>query len=49
MIKRLLRWFAVATVFAFRTAREDAFLREDLAGYAQYAARTRYRLVPSLW
>lgn len=40
---------AVATVFAFRTAREDAFLRENLAGYAEYAARTRYRLVPGLW
>ncbi|MBI4542300.1 MAG: hypothetical protein HY705_04655 [Gemmatimonadetes bacterium] len=49
MIKRLLRWFAVATVFAFRSAREDAFLRENLAGDAEHAARTRYRLVPGPW
>jgi protein-S-isoprenylcysteine O-methyltransferase Ste14 len=28
---------------------EDAFLRSNLAGYADYARRVPYRLVPGLW
>jgi protein-S-isoprenylcysteine O-methyltransferase Ste14 len=28
---------------------EEATLREGLPGYAEYAARVRYRLVPGLW
>ncbi len=32
-----------------RTIIEDRFLREQLDGYAEYAARVRYRLVPGLW
>jgi protein-S-isoprenylcysteine O-methyltransferase Ste14 len=32
-----------------RTAMEDRALREELAGYKQYAARVRYRLIPGLW
>jgi protein-S-isoprenylcysteine O-methyltransferase Ste14 len=31
------------------TAIEDRMLQEELAGYADYAARVRYRLVPGLW
>lgn len=38
-----------SAVFAFRAAREDLFLRANLAGYPEYATRTRYRLVPGLW
>lgn len=32
-----------------RTALEDQFLREHLAGYAEYARRVRYRLLPGVW
>lgn len=32
-----------------RTALEDRFLRGSLEGYASYAERVRYRLVPGLW
>lgn len=35
--------------FALRTAREDRMLRADLPGYAEYAARVRYRLLPGVW
>ena len=28
---------------------EDAFLRTHLEGYADYATRVRYRLVPGVW
>jgi protein-S-isoprenylcysteine O-methyltransferase Ste14 len=33
----------------WRTAREDRILRERLAGYAAYAERVRYRLLPGVW
>ena len=36
-------------LFVWRTAREDQTLRLELPGYAAYAARIRYRLVPGLW
>lgn len=39
---------AVAWV-VLRTGLEDATLRRELAGYMQYAARVRHRLVPGLW
>jgi protein-S-isoprenylcysteine O-methyltransferase Ste14 len=32
-----------------RTALEDRTLREELAGYAEYAQQTRYRLLPGIW
>lgn len=32
-----------------RTALEDRFLHRRLAGYADYAGRVRYRLVPGVW
>jgi protein-S-isoprenylcysteine O-methyltransferase Ste14 len=32
-----------------RTALEDRFLRAELGGYAAYADKTPYRLVPGLW
>ena len=32
-----------------RTALEDRFLRRQLAGYEEYAARVRFRLIPGLW
>ena len=38
-----------AVLFLRRTAVEDRMLRADLDGYAGYAERVRYRLVPGLW
>jgi protein-S-isoprenylcysteine O-methyltransferase Ste14 len=32
-----------------RTAREDGYLRAYLPGYAEYAQRVRWRLLPGLW
>jgi protein-S-isoprenylcysteine O-methyltransferase Ste14 len=32
-----------------RTALEDRTLRAELAGYREYAARVRFRLVPGIW
>jgi protein-S-isoprenylcysteine O-methyltransferase Ste14 len=32
-----------------RTALEDKTLRAELPGYAEYAQRTRYRLLPGVW
>jgi len=44
---------AASLVFAgllvFRTAMEDRELRRGLAGYTEYAARVRYRLIPFVW
>lgn len=39
----------MAVLIIWRTAREDRTLRLELAGYEQYAAITRYRLLPGLW
>ena len=36
-------------LLVWRITVEEAMLRRDLAGYAQYAARVRYRLVPGIW
>jgi protein-S-isoprenylcysteine O-methyltransferase Ste14 len=35
--------------YVIRTALEDRTLRAELPGYAEYAARVRYRLVPGIW
>jgi protein-S-isoprenylcysteine O-methyltransferase Ste14 len=47
-------WAFVPAVIAgawvvVRTALEDAMLRRELPGYAQYATRVGHRLVPGLW
>jgi len=36
-------------VFVIRTALEDRFLQDELAGYGEYARRVRYRLLPGVW
>jgi len=36
-------------VFVYRLVNEEKILRRDLAGYAEYCGRTRFRLVPGLW
>jgi len=45
--------FALALVLSlllvWRTAREDRMLHDELEGYADFAKRTRYRLVPYVW
>ncbi len=41
---------AIAAVLLFvRTSLEDRFLRERLSGYAQYATRVRWRLIPGVF
>jgi protein-S-isoprenylcysteine O-methyltransferase Ste14 len=48
-------WWALAVsgvitiLFIWRTALEDRTLRRELPGYDQFAAVTRYRLIPGLW
>jgi protein-S-isoprenylcysteine O-methyltransferase Ste14 len=39
----------VVVLTLVRTALEDATLRRELAGYAAYASRVRYRLMPGIW
>ena len=39
----------VAGLFILRTSLEDKTLRRELPGYAEYAARTRWKLVPKVW
>jgi protein-S-isoprenylcysteine O-methyltransferase Ste14 len=39
----------LAAVLVLRTSLEDRFLQENLPGYADYAARVRYRLLPGVW
>lgn len=39
----------LAVVVVVRTALEDRTLLAELPGYAEYAQKTRYRLVPGLW
>lgn len=36
-------------LLVWRTSREDRALQAELAGYADYARRTRYRLLPGVW
>ncbi|MCP4007779.1 MAG: isoprenylcysteine carboxylmethyltransferase family protein [bacterium] len=36
-------------LLVIRTALEDRTLRAELPGYAEYAARVRFRLVPGVW
>lgn len=45
--------FAISLVYVGMMVRrvlfEDAYLREHLAGYREYAQRVRYRLLPGVW
>jgi protein-S-isoprenylcysteine O-methyltransferase Ste14 len=40
---------ALVLLIAIRAVLEERMLTAELAGYADYAARVRYRLVPYLW
>jgi len=39
----------IVILFIIRTALEDRTLRDELPGYAEYAERVRYRLLPGVW
>lgn len=39
----------VALLLVVRTALEDRTLQAELPGYAEYAGRTRFRLLPGVW
>ncbi len=39
----------IVAIFITRAALEDKTLREELPGYAEYAQRVRYRLLPGVW
>jgi len=39
----------LAVLVIWRTAREDQTLRQELPGYQEYSAVTRYRLLPGVW
>ncbi len=39
----------IAALFVVRTALEDRTLQAELAGYREYVARVRYRLLPRIW
>ncbi len=51
----LASWWAMipsamgAVLLVLRTALEDRTLRADLTGYAEYAGRVRFRLLPGVW
>ncbi len=45
----LLAGLIPATLFISRTADEDRFLQAQLPGYPEFAARTRYRIIPGVW
>ena len=52
MLGTLWAWLPqllVGAVLVARTALEDRMLREGLDGYAAYAGRVRWRLVPWVW
>jgi protein-S-isoprenylcysteine O-methyltransferase Ste14 len=40
---------ATAAVTVLRTALEDRTLHNELSGYADYARRVKYKLVPAIW
>jgi protein-S-isoprenylcysteine O-methyltransferase Ste14 len=39
----------VVIVLVIRTILEDATLQRELSGYAEFAARTRYKWIPGIW
>jgi protein-S-isoprenylcysteine O-methyltransferase Ste14 len=51
----LSSWWAIVPsilivgLFAYRTYREDLMLLRGLEGYAAYAQKVRYRLLPGVW
>lgn len=45
----LIPGLAITVLYVVRTALEDRMLLDELPGYREYAARTKYRLIPGIW
>lgn len=45
----LIPGFCYSTLILWRTKREDRFLTDQLAGYAEYSIKVRHRLILGLW
>lgn len=45
----LIPGLLMASLFVVRTSFEDRTLQAELPGYADYAQRVRYRLIPGIW
>jgi protein-S-isoprenylcysteine O-methyltransferase Ste14 len=45
----LLLCLVLLGLLVWRTALEDRMLKNQLAGYDEYARNVRYRLIPRLW
>jgi protein-S-isoprenylcysteine O-methyltransferase Ste14 len=41
--------FVLVVLFLIRTNLEDITLNNELKGYAEYAAKTRFRIIPYVW
>ena len=39
----------LAPFYVIRLLSEERFLKKELPGYAEYCARTRFRLMPGVW
>ncbi len=39
----------ICAIFVVRTALEDRTLQAELPGYAEYALKTKFRLIPGIW
>jgi protein-S-isoprenylcysteine O-methyltransferase Ste14 len=39
----------IGLLYIIRTVLEDRMLKEELVGYAEYAMRVKYRLIPGIW
>ena len=48
-MKKLRIAAALVAALIRRTALEDRMLRQNLAGYGDYARSVRFRLIPGLW
>ena len=45
----LMMWAVYMAIVLIRTSLEDQDLRNELPGYTEYSASTRYRLIPRIW
>ncbi len=45
----LIPAFLLTILIIIRTNNEDKMLHKELQGYKEYARKTRYRLLPSVW
>lgn len=45
----LIPMAAIPFVLVFRIFNEEAVLKRDLSGYAEYCQTTKYRLIPFIW